>query len=653
MRGARAPIFVLLFGIACHGGDSLAAPQPYDLIVRRGTVIDGSGAPRRSADVGVIAGRIAKVGDLSAERATVEVDAKGLFVAPGFINIHSHATTEGLKTAENMLTQGVTTEILNADGSGQAEVAQQFSELQRSQLAINAGYYLGFNSVWTAVVGEADRRPSPQDVERMRRLVEEGMKAGAWGVSSGLDYKPAYYATEKEVISVVDVARAWRTNFPNHDRLTPQTGLSSRAGVAETLSIGSASGIVPVVTHVKAQGRENGRSRDITQMMRQASLAGHYAAGDVYPYLAGMTRLRAFFIPGWAQEGGREKMLSRFKDPVLRAKIAEEAEQGMAARLVGGSAGIYVIDKQRKLSEIASEMGVSASEAVIRLIEEADVGMIAEFGIESDLIEFLRYPDMAVACDCGAIVTDSARHPRESGSFPRVLGRYVREQNVLTWEDAIRKMTGLPANIIGMVDRGFLAAGMAADITVLDPEKVIDHATYADPRLRSEGIRYVVVNGRLALADGKPTGATTGAVVRHAIDMPSRPMTGTNPRRFSAKASFPAVPPAFSKPFSIAIDITQRPGTAASGDVRVTSAASDDAVTSVELGVLQATGDWSSFTAQARLKSGKSLPMVITAERSNHARNGEPTLTLRIDDGAPVTAAIVPKSLTLGAMQSH
>lgn len=641
MNRAKSRIFVLLCSVTCSIDVSLAAPQPYDLIVRHGTVIDGSGAPRRSADVGVIGGRIAKVGDLSADRATVDVDAKGLFVTPGFINIHSHATTEGLKTAENMLTQGVTTEILNADGSGLADVGQQFSELQRSPLAINAGYYLGFNSVWTSVVGEADRRPTPQDIDRMRRLIEEGLKAGAWGVSAGLDYKPAYYATEKEVIAVVDVARAWRTNFPNHDRLTPETGLSSKAGVAETLRIGAASGVVPVVTHVKAQGHENGMSREITQMMRQTSLAGHYAAGDVYPYTAGMTRLRAFFIPGWAQEGGREKMLSRFADPVMRARIATEAEGLMAARIVGGPAGIYVIDKQRKLSEIAADLNISGGNAVIRLIEEADVGMIAEFGAESDLIEFLRYPDMAVACDCGAIA-DVARHPRENGSFPRVLGRYVREQNVLTWEDAVRKMTGLPANIVGMVDRGFLAAGMAADITVLDPDKVIDRATHADPHLRSEGIRYVVVNGRMTLADGKPTGATAGVVVRHAIDMPSRPMNGTVPRRLVAKANFPAAPPAFSKPFSIAIDVAQHPGASASGNLRVTSAASDNAVSSVELGQLQSTDGWSSFTAQLQLKSGKTLPVVITVEQSNSGGKGAPTLTLRMEDGPPVTAAIIP-----------
>jgi N-acyl-D-aspartate/D-glutamate deacylase len=648
MSGTKSRICVLLFGIACSVGDSMAASQTYDLIVRQGTVIDGSGAPRRSADVGVIGGRIAKVGDLSADRATEEIDAKGLFVVPGFINIHSHATTEGLASAENMLTQGVTTEILNADGSGLADVAQQFSKLQQSRLAINAGYYLGFNSVWTAVVGEADRRPTAQDVARMRELIETGLEAGAWGVASGLDYKPAYYATEKEVISVVEAARAWRTNFPNHDRLTPETGLSSKAGVAETLRIGAASGLVPVVTHVKAQGHENGMSRETTQMMRQMSLAGHYAAGDVYPYTAGMTLLRAFFIPGWAQEGGREKMLKRFADPALRARIASEGEAAMAARIVGGPKGIYVIDKERKLSDIAADLNVSAGNAVIQLIEEADVGMIAEFGIESDLIEFLRYPDMAVACDCGAI-TEAARHPRENGTFPRVLGKYVREQKVLTWEDAIRKMTALPANIVGMVDRGFLAAGMAADIAVLDPEKVIDRATYANPRLQSEGIRYVVVNGRVTLAAGKPTGATAGAVVRHAIDMPSRPMNGTASPRFVAKANFPAAPPAFSKPFSIDIDVTQLPGASARGDLRIVGVAPDDLVSSVELGVLQSAGGWSSVTAQARMKSGKSLPVVITAEQGDGGGKGASTLTVRINGGPPVTAAIVAKSLTLGA----
>jgi N-acyl-D-amino-acid deacylase len=298
-------------------------PDAYDVIIRHGTLLDGSGNASYRADVGIAGGSIARIGDLTNARAATEIDANALDVAPGFINIHSHAMPDGLVHAANMLTQGVTTEILNADGAGPIDIAGQLARVTARGVAVNVGASIGFNSVWAEVVGLSDRRATDADIARMRSLVTAGLEAGAFGVSAGLDYKPAYFAHGEEVIKVIDVARAWRT-FLN-----------------ETIAIGERSGVVPVITHMKVQGQEQGSADRILSSMRDASARGAYVAADVYPYLAGQTGLVALIIPGWAQDGGREAMLKRFADPTLRARIVQEAEDAMNARF-GGAAGVYL-----------------------------------------------------------------------------------------------------------------------------------------------------------------------------------------------------------------------------------------------------------------------------------------------------------------------
>src|SRR6185295_3516504 len=256
---------VFLSALVAQSGASL------QIVIRNGTIIDGSGGARYRADVGIANGAIVRVGNLAAERGAVEIDATDLYVAPGFINIHSHASPDALPTAENMLTQGVTTEIVNPDGGGFTDLAQQMADTARNGLAVNVGAYIGFNSIWSTVVGAADRRPTDDDVAKMRAMIVDGLEHGAWGVSSGLDYKPAYYAQVEEVVHVVEPAAKWRTNFPNHDRLTPEQQFSSRVGVSETLAIGEKAGLVPVVTHMKSQGREQGKAGDLLAMMDAAT----------------------------------------------------------------------------------------------------------------------------------------------------------------------------------------------------------------------------------------------------------------------------------------------------------------------------------------------------------------------------------------------
>src|SRR5439155_3218580 len=275
-------------------------------------------------------------------------------------------------------------------------------------------------------------------------------------------------------------------------------------------------------------------------------------AADAYPYLAGQTGLGALMIPAWAQDGGRDAMLKRFQDAALRARIVKEVEDAMNVRF-GGVDGVYLPATKRQLADIVRESGVSPGEAVVRILEKGNETAILEFGSEDDLVRILQNPTTSMACDCGATL-NTRQHPRAWGSFPRVLGRYVRERNVLTWEDAIRKMTALPANTIGMVDRGYLAPGMAADVTVFDPKTIIDRATYEDPAQLSEGVRYVIVSGGVALGEGRVTGARRGQILSRTAHMPSRPMNAaTARRRLSIKGRF-------TDDWRIEVDLTQEAG---------------------------------------------------------------------------------------------
>jgi len=604
----RTPAF--LAALACASAVYVQpVTQPFDIILSGGTVFDGTGSPGYRADIGVRNGRIAAVGDIGSLPGTLRVDVTGLYVAPGFINIHSHPIAGGLSSATNMLTQGVTTEIVNPDGGGPLLLGQQLAAAAAAGLAVNMGAYIGFNTVWSTVVGNANRRPDAGEVEKMRQLVNDGLAAGAWGVSSGLDYKPAYFAQVEDVIGIVSAASAWRTNFTNHDRITPESNFSSMAGIAETVAIGARAGLLPVVTHMKAQGIEQGRAPAILQMMAR----GPYAVADAYPYLAGQSGLGALIVPGWAQEGGREAMLARFADPAMRARVVAEAEQAMQARF-GGPEGVYVTTIRRELTDVMREMGVGAGEAVVRLLERQDMGAILRFGAEPDLVAILKHPTTSIACDCGA-TPGQAAHPRYYGSFPRVLGRYVRETKALTWADAIRKMTALPAATIGMIDRGLLAPGMAADLVAFDPATVIDRATFDDPTVRSVGVRYVLVNGRFALRDGEPTGERAGRPLERRAYMPSR-STSSGSRRLTVDGTLHGA--------RIRLDIRQRASDrGARGTFILRDPGAGTRIESVRLGHLQVTRGWASFTGWVReLPSGDERSITVVVDQGDPARPG-------------------------------
>lgn len=340
-------VFILLFSLGIPTNNvSANIDAQFDTIITGGTILDGSGLERYDADIAIKDGHIAKIGDLSEYTAKEEVNADGQFVAPGFVDIHSHASLSALKRAQSSLTQGVTTEILSPDGGGPTDVTSRFN-LEEDGLGINVGTYIGFNSVWKEVVGHDDRRATAEEIEEMQGLIRTAMQEGAAGVSAGLFYRPAYFADKDEVIDVVSAARDWRTNFPNHQRNENNDVLEA---TAETIEIGEKSGLVPVVTHIKTMGPNNwGKSEQMIQMIDDANERGVYTAADIYPYLRSQTGLTAI-VPPWVEEGGRSEMLKRFADSDLRDAIAEEIEEIMYSR-VEGPEGVYFPTKRKTLAD--------------------------------------------------------------------------------------------------------------------------------------------------------------------------------------------------------------------------------------------------------------------------------------------------------------
>ena len=589
------------------GGSPSPRATPLDVILRGGSVLDGTGRPAYRADVGVAGARIAKVGDLSRDSAATVIDVSGLIVAPGFINLHSHASRQALPTAANMLRQGVTTELMNADGGGPLDITGQLAAADSGGLAVNIGVYAPFNSVWASVVGNTDRRPTTTELTQVTALLTRGLEAGAWGVSAGLDYKPAYYATTDEVVAVLSPLRGWRTNFPNHDRLTPDAAFSSLAAMRETIEIGERAGLVPVITHMKLQGKEQGRADSALAMMRAATARGVYTAADVYPYLAGQTALAALFIPGWAQEGGRDAFLQRLRDSSVRARVIRETEEALVAR-VGGPSNVYVIGRNKTVAQLMTEMGTpSTGDAIVRILEVDSPGMIATFGAEPDLVKIIQYPDAAIACDCGA--SRDAAHPRYFGTFPRVLGHYAREARSLALAEAVRKMTALPATLVGMVDRGFVAPGMAADLAVFDAATVIDHATFERPMELPQGIRLVMVNGRVALRDGEPTGVAGGRTLRRTRAMISRPMRVASSRELRLEAADSAT--------TLRLDLAR-------GQLRVDGGGAQ--LEGLDFGLLQTAPQWATVTGRLRDSvRGEELGFAVILDDASGA------VTLQVD----------------------
>ncbi|MFA1822504.1 amidohydrolase family protein [Virgibacillus oceani] len=821
---------------------SASANNGYDTIIRGGTIVDGSGLDRYDADVAIKDGYIAEIGDLSNVEAEQEIDAEGNFVAPGFIDVHSHASLAALQEAESPLSQGVTMEVLSPDGGGPTDLQSRI-DLEDSGLGINIGSYIGFNSVWSEVVGNEDRRATDAEIEEMQALISEAMEKGAAGVSAGLFYRPAYFADTDQVIDVVSEASEWRTKFTNHQRNENNEVIEA---TEETIEIGEESGLAPVITHIKTMGPNNwGKSEEMMQLINDANERGVYTAADIYPYLRSQTGLTAI-VPPWVEEGGRSAMLERFADPELRPIIEEEIEEIMYSR-VQGPEGVYFPTKRMTLADymdtgvgnprsrtllsflnlnydnefdvdieeitvtdtngdavyeydfegndgdewdaskfdqlhsypsnavtrtindntghtnvaqrisgnasaygnvtpamedvddsetfmrfkVGDTMGsnqiirlwinsdnfgsgssfamngygvavrldqdriqvqeredasttlhdtitdagiepdtwldlkvkleddtllvkmwpadeeepeewdssvdvtnedededeereLTAGETTMQILEtEGSLRSIYDFGHEDDFRRFIQSPVVAIASDGGASTSNEV-HPRRYGTQPRVLGHYVREEGLLAWEEAVQKMTSLPAALIGLSDRGYLAAGMKADITIFDPDTVIDNATFEEPRQFADGIEQVLVNGELALNNGELTGIQVGEFVEMEPNMPTRPVTQDENVEATENRKILSLDGSETGS-SISFNLEQ--GESDHGATGSMTFVSDDMeLIADDLGRIQTYDDWVSFTGSGTINGETFTTFRVTVDEN------DPT----IDDERPV-----------------
>ena len=612
----RRPLFtVLLLAAAPLLAQSAPAPT-YDLVIRGGTVFDGSGGPGRVADVGITGDRIMAVGDLGSARGRIERSARGRYVSPGFVSVHDHSQPAAYARPANLLTQGITTAITNPDGGGPLDLPKQLAV----PLGLNYGAYIGFNSVWSEVVGLDNRRATPAEIARMKGLVEAGMAAGAFGVSAGLDYKPGFWATTDEVVAVSAAATRWRTGFTNHERVHEGNGYSSMAGMTETVAIGARAGLQPIITHMKLQGRDQGRTRAAFALASRAP-SGVQVGFDAYPYTYGSTSLEQLTVPAWAQVGGIDAMLARFRDPALRPRIARETQAQLDVRW-GGPRGVYLSEMRRELTDVIATTGNPApGEAVLRLLEAGQRRVLLRFGTEADQAAIMAHPLTAVSCDCGA-TTSTTGHPRNYGAYPRFLGLHVRGQRLVSWGEAVRKMTALPATMIGLTERGYLLPGMIADVTVFDPATVIDRATIDAPTTPSLGIDTVVVNGRLALDGGRATGAVVGRALARGRHEPGRPMSrGARTLRIDAAG-------AGGRPIAVRLD--QGAG-AARPDGTMRLAGLGGKAVRFTPALLQTTAGWASVTGVGAWPDGRRQAFTLVAETRDPFADGRPTVTLFAD----------------------
>jgi N-acyl-D-amino-acid deacylase len=513
------------------GGTPARDRQTYDVVIRGGRVLDGSGNPWFAGDVGIRGDRIVAVGDLGGATAGRVIDATGLYVAPGFIDVHSHAgpalESEGLSAAEPLLAQGVTTVFVNPDGGGPVDLPAQRVELLRHGLGVNVAQMVPHGSVRGAVIGMADRAPTADEMERMRGIVAAGMAAGAFGLSSGPFYAPGSYAATEELVELARVAGRDGGVYISHIRDESDYTIGVVASVDEVIRVAREAGLPGVVTHIKALGPNVwGYSSALVQRIERARAQGVEVYADQYPYDASSTGLGPALLPRWAEEGGQDALRARIDDPGQRGRIRGEMEENLARR--GGAERIqFIHDAEdpalggRTLAQVAAERGHHPLDLALTLLRERGRSIISFNMIESDIVTLMRQPWTMTASD-GALVPfgQGFPHPRAYGTFPRKIRRYVLEEGVIDLATAIRSMTSLPASVFRMPDRGVIRPGAVADVVVFDLERLRDLSDYPDPHRLSEGMVHVLVNGSPAIENGRFTGGRHGIVLSRSARAP-------------------------------------------------------------------------------------------------------------------------------------
>ena len=511
-------------------GTPLAAQQAeWSLLIRNGTIVDGTGAASYRGDVAVRGDRIVALSrtPLDPARAARVVDATGLVVAPGFIDVHAHLDPLlRMPDAKSHVTQGVTLALGAPDGSGPLPLAAYLDTAQRAGLGMNVAYLVGHNTVRRTVMGTANRAPTPDELAQMVALIRRAMGEGAFGISTGLRYVPGYYATTAEVVTLSRAAADSGGFYTSHLR---EEGLGLMEGVAEAITIARDARIPVVLTHHKAVGQAMwGKSVETLRMVDAARAEGLDVMIDQYPYTATSTGI-GVLIPPWALAGGRSDLRGRLADATLRDSIVRGIVEllrtdrggGDTRRVQFGRVSWDSTLEGKSLYDWAERRGVGPSlAAAAELVLEAELNggasMIYHVLDEGDVRRIMRHPQTMIASDGRlSLPGEGVPHPRAYGTFPRVLGHYVREERVLTLEAAVHKMTGLPAARLGLAgNRGCLAVGCAADIAVFDPARVGSPATFEDPHHYAVGIPYVIVNGTVVVDGGRFTDARPGRALR-------------------------------------------------------------------------------------------------------------------------------------------
>jgi len=517
----------------------------FDLLVRRGYVLDGTGNPWFKADLGITDGRIETIGDLKGASAPTKIEAKGLTVTPGFIDMHSHSDFYILLNpyGESKIFQGVTTEVIGNCGGSAAPMNDELRTHREKYMRPRLGPEFEFNwstmkeyiervnekgashnvaplvgngTVRSYVIGFDDRRPTDREMEKMRDLVAKSMLEGAWGLSTGLIYAPSCYAETDEIVSLARVAAKHHGIYASHIRGEAETLLQA---VREAIEIGDRAKIPVEISHFKASGRKYwGMTTESLRLVEEARARGVDVTVDQYPYIASSTSLGAL-LPLWVHEGGTDKMLESLRDPEIREKAKREPE---VAEREWDQVKVVFAEKHpdftgRSIDDIAKIQSKELSDAVFDLLIEEEAGVsIVSFGMsEEDVRRVMRSPFMMVGTDGSAISPKGVLgrgkpHPRFYGTFPRILGHYAREEGVLTVQEAVRKMTSMPAQKIGLRDRGLLREGMVADVVIFDADEILDQATFTDPHSFPKGIHYVIVKGTVVVRKNKHTGALPG-----------------------------------------------------------------------------------------------------------------------------------------------
>ena len=503
------------------GASQLLAWDPIeaDWLLRDGMLSDGSGGPAVVGDLAIKGDRIVAVGRFESRAARV-IDCRGKVIAPGFIDLHNHSDNRIVQAqtrlARNYLTQGCTTIVTGNCGGGKLDVADYLSQLERHGAGVNVVHLIPHGSLRRRIIGQTKRAPTADQIEQMKQLVERGMREGAWGMSTGLIYVPGAYATTDEIIALARVVSTYGGIYASHIR-------DERAGllesVEEALKIGQGASLPVHISHFKVLGKPNwGTVRLAARRIEQARHAGQLVTADQYPYLASSTSLGAMLLPSEARAGGREAMIARLKDPRQRVQLRNQIAENLRNR-----GGIQIVSYTprpewvgRRLSEIAQQEKRSAADLAVEILQQGGAGAV-NFGMSPDDVRFvMQLAWVATASDGSVKLPSKTRpHPRSYGTFPRKLGYYRRQEQAISLDHAVRSCSGLPADILGITDRGYLRPGYFADVTVFDPAEIEDRATFEEPFVDSRGVLWVWVNGRTAIADGKPSDRLAGRPLRH------------------------------------------------------------------------------------------------------------------------------------------